>query len=98
MSYKLENWSVCSTGDMYTPPELRRPVLQGQVYGHPNFEDGAPLTSSYIVKMEGELVVTRSGSKYELGTVDPEWEKAFPNAAERFKSSFDENGNMKTKP
>ena len=28
-------------------------------------------------------ITTSSGSVYELGTVDPDYEKAFPNASER---------------
>jgi hypothetical protein len=103
MNYKLEKWSLCCDApDPYKAPEQQQqqqiPHLQGFVYNHPNFKDGDPLTTSRIVKMENGLVVTRSGSKYELGEVDPEWEKLFPNAAERFKNSFDDNGNVKTKP
>ena len=39
-------------------------------------------TSSIISNADGKIT-TVSGSVYELGDVDPEYEKVYPNAAER---------------
>jgi hypothetical protein len=85
-SMKLENWSFTVRGcDPYTPPEAGEPVLQGNVYGHsnPKHHDGKFIVTSRLKGKRNGLVVTQSGSEYELGTVDPNYEKAFPNAKER---------------
>jgi hypothetical protein len=34
------------------------------------------------------MVITSKGSKYVLGVVDPDYEKAFPNAKERLLNSL----------
>lgn len=87
--YKIENWSVTSNGDLYTPPELQIPVLQGNIYGHFRFPDGTFTTTSRIVgKALGWCVETKN-SVYELGAVDPKWEEAFPNAKERLLTSLE---------
>jgi len=85
---KIENWSVINCpGSPYDPPELWIPRLHGKVYGHPRFEEGKDIATSRIVGIEGELLVTHSGSQYELGIVDPDYEKAYPDARKRlFKS------------
>jgi len=83
----LENWSVCTEiEDLYTPPELISPRLQGKVYGHPNSErhyDGKFIVTSAPVGQRNGKVVTYSGTEYELGTVDPKFEKLYPNSRER---------------
>jgi hypothetical protein len=81
---KLENWSVtCRWDQPYIAPELKT-CLQGLVYGHPEFPDGETVTTSIIkeVTVEGHIV-TKSGSTYELGEVDPAYELAYPNARQR---------------
>jgi hypothetical protein len=72
MSYRLENWNTVGYGDRYGPPELVSLHLQGDIYGRePRFKDGSFVTTSRIVKVEGNKVETYSGSTYELGTPDP---------------------------
>jgi len=79
----LENWSLVFK-DPYQAPELQRPALHGDVYGHPNFEDGSTVTTSTIVGItDDEKIITHSGSEYELGEVDPRYEKLFPKARDR---------------
>lgn len=80
---RIEDWSVVSDADPYTAPELIRPQLRGHVYGHPKFEDGHLVHTSYIKEVKDGKVITASGSEYELGVVDPDYEKLFPNARER---------------
>ena len=41
------------------------------------------VTTSPITAVEGGIATTLSGSQYELGEVDPQYEAAFPNARER---------------
>jgi hypothetical protein len=57
-------------GDIYTPPECKYRGISGFVTGSDKFEDGSPITTSKIVKVEGRTVITHSGSRYTLGTPD----------------------------
>lgn len=60
--------------------------LSGEVYDSPKHEQGKYIVTSRVVKVDSvnQLVTTKSGSVYELGAVHPNYEKAFPNARERF--------------
>lgn len=78
---QLENWLVIENNDPYVPPELKDKRLQGNVYGHPRFEDGKWITTSSLVELDvvAGTAKTFSGSEYTLGTIDPEydeWNKA----------------------
>lgn len=86
----LKNWSVFSNNnDGFKPPELSSFRLQGNVYGHPRFDDGDPVNTSRIVEITDKgthkEVVTYSGSVYMLykENVDPKCEEQFPNYYER---------------
>ena len=84
MTIKLDNWSFCSVGeDDYTPPEMLVPVLCGKVLNHPNHRDGKIVTTSRVIGKRNGLVVTKSGTEYELLEVDPKYERHFPNAKDR---------------
>lgn len=87
---RLKNWSMYAEGNNgFNPPELWTYHFQGNVYGHPRFNDGDPITTSRIVEIndKGDYkeAKTRSGSVYCLypEDVDPEAEKQFPNYYER---------------
>jgi len=80
--YKLENWSIVFK-DPYQAPECRKSYLQGNIYGREDIEDGKFVTTSSIIKTEDNLVYTKSGSLYELGEPNVEYEKLYPNAKER---------------
>jgi hypothetical protein len=71
---RIENWSVGEDADPYTPPECKRPLLQGEVFGHPSFPDGTFIRTSSIVSAspDGTLVRTRN-NEYVLGAVQPEY-------------------------
>lgn len=77
---RLEKWSVVSSATGYTAPELVTLQLHGNVYGHQRFPQGKEVTTSAIDKIDGNTVVTRSGSRYELGEIDLEYEKLYPDA------------------
>lgn len=85
----MENWAVVEDYDPYKAPEDRKARLQGTVYGHPKHDDGKVLVTSSIQKIDlvNRTVTTMSGSVYELGAVDPEWEAQFPDAENRFWNS-----------
>ena len=83
---RLENWSVGFIGDQYTAPELRVSILQGNVYNHPNparHPDGKSISTSPIIGKRNRKIVTKSGTEYHLGKVDPNYEKLFPGARAR---------------
>jgi hypothetical protein len=65
------------------PPEHGRVCLHGFVIGHPRCQDGKEVTTSLVVSRHGNKVVTKSGSEYELGEVDPSYESLYPNARRR---------------
>lgn len=83
---KIENWSVTLVGpiDPYKPPEAHKQAISGNVYGNPKFPEGCFVTTSSIKRVLSDGVITKSGSFYELGEIDPEYEKLYPNARERF--------------
>lgn len=89
---KIENWSIIVGGcNPYTAPELLTSCLYGKVYGHPRFPDGSVVTTSSIVGLRSimeEIVITKSGSFYELGVVNSLYETAYPNAKKRLLKSL----------
>ena len=69
---RLENWAIRYTGDPYTPPELQRCAAIGEVYGHPEFPDGSPITTSALIVHDyGRRQVTTKSRVYNLGKIDP---------------------------
>jgi hypothetical protein len=83
---RLENWSYRLKGNGYTPPEFCTTHLAGNVYGYKNPErhpDGKNIVTSSIIGIKNGLIVTSHGSEYELGVVDPLYEKEYPGAKER---------------
>ena len=78
---KIENWSIVVLNcDPYQPPETQISGISGQVYNHPTYKDGKHITTSKIEDFKDGCVVTRSGSIYELGKIDPLYAKVYPNA------------------
>ena len=89
---KLENWSICTPKvNPFTAPELIPQCLQGNVYGHPRFRDGEFVISSRIVGIKENLILTYSGSTYELGEPDPDYEDEYPDAKSRVLNSLMSN-------
>lgn len=71
---RLENWSVfVDNADGYKPPELLKRYLNGTVFDHPFHSDGKSIDTSSIQVAEGKVVVTRSGTRYELGSPSPDY-------------------------
>lgn len=88
----LENWSITIQPNPYMAPEQCAKLMQGKVYGRsPEFEDGTFITTTRIITVfedNGACVLTSSGSVYKLGSVDVEYEKAFPDALNRLITSY----------
>jgi hypothetical protein len=85
----MENWSLVLWP--FSAPEVPVMCLHGKVYGRPIFEDGDEVTTTRIkkIKVEGPdiTVITRSGTEYRLGVVDPDYEAAYPDARARVVAS-----------
>lgn len=63
----LRDWSVGNLLESpFAAPEQGVFALQGIVFGHPNFVDGASITTSEIKEVKGKIVKTHSGSSYLL--------------------------------
>lgn len=78
----LENWSLVGRVEPYTPPELWKYSLRGEVYNHPLFEDGEVVYTSSVQRVSDGKVITRN-TEYTLGDVDPAYERLYPNAKQR---------------
>ena len=57
--YKLENWSF-GTDAPYQVPEVTRYRLQGEVYNHPDFDDGDRITTSRLVDFDDDTEFTKA--------------------------------------
>ncbi len=82
----LEDWAIGADYDNpYQAPEQRIMRLTGKVYNHPDprFPDGKVVTTSAIDLATGKCVVTKSGTKYQLGKVSPDYDafmkKSYPD-------------------
>lgn len=83
----LDNWALGfkHCGDPYQPPEVGYQVLQGNVRGHPKFEDGEHIVTSRLLRTEirnadrldeEQVGITESGTEYhllEMSTEYKEW-------------------------
>lgn len=66
----VNDYRIVLSGSEYTAPECRRFHLQGECTWMQPLAGSDPqrMTSSPIVSVEGDVVTTRSGSTYILGT------------------------------
>ncbi len=89
---RIEDWSICRYFGGPIPPNTQTASVTGNVFGHSDFDDGKWITTSDITFAHHEggktFVRTKTGSLYELGVVRAEYEKIYPNAAERLVQSF----------
>ncbi len=60
----VHDYRIVVSGDEYVPPEVRRFHLQGEITIQGEVKK---MTSSPIVRVMGDTVITRSGSTYILG-------------------------------
>lgn len=86
----MKNWSVTTNQNGFIPPELLQYILQGNIYDDSReyFPDGSQVHTSAIKNIEDRetyKVVITSRTEYKVFPydVDPEYEKAYPNAYER---------------
>ena len=83
---KLENWTLVETqNDPYKPKNQYDYRLKGVVFGHDRFDDGE---SNYTSRITGKkenlnMIVTSSGSVFELGEPNKKYAKKNPDAKEK---------------
>ena len=77
---RLENWSVVDrdADNPYLALELRRPALNGQIFDDDRFANGTFITTSSIETIDQRKVLTKSGTVYYLGRVNPDYKRAYP--------------------
>jgi len=78
--YRLEHWSYVTAHQ-----HNGNSGLCGGVHGHPKFPDDKTIVTSPIEEYDAEedAFITRSGSRYKLGDIDPEYNEMYPGAKER---------------
>jgi hypothetical protein len=84
MIARLQCWSLFSKppGE-WEPPEKDGVRVFGFVFGHPRHLDGKELLTSPVLRCCANRIVTRSGSEYELGSIDPAYERRYPGSLRR---------------
>lgn len=81
---RLERWSLRSRPyGRWESPEEAGVCLFGHVMGHPLHQDGKEVLTTAVLHLGLDCIVTKSGSEYELGTVDPDYEQRYPRAEQR---------------
>lgn len=73
---KLEDWAVGvepKDYNPYTPIEHQHTRLSGLVYEHALHKDGKRVKTSRILKVDGNVVETESGTLYELGECNKDY-------------------------
>jgi len=86
----MKNWSITNNQSGYTPTELIKYYLNGNIYndGYGRFEDGFLATTSKILEVvdcEDHKVVITKATEYSVypADVDEEYEKEYPDAFNR---------------
>ncbi len=87
---KLQNWSVRSRPwGQFESPEQEGSCLYGLIVGHSLHRDGREVLTSRLAGRRANCVVTSSGSEYELGEIDPAYERTYPEARQRLLASLE---------
>lgn len=80
---RLENWSLACAeeGGLVLPEDFKSGeyCIIGEIYDRPGWEDGRCIKTSNIMEFTESKAVTRSGSIYELGTINKDYQR-FINA------------------
>ena len=71
-------WRIILSGNDYTAPELRRFRLQGIADWLPDGENYLTTTPIVGFEEDGNVLITRSGSRYRLGEPQNKDQQTFP--------------------
>ena len=78
---RIENWMlvrktkknvIMILPEQFEPGEYK---IVGGIHGMKGVEDGTDIVTSLVNQFDGEVIVTRSGSVYELGKKDKTYQK-----------------------
>ena len=78
---RLEKWALIrretdeDTGGLVLPQDYSKVRSHGlgDSYERPHMEDGSTITTSKVVELTEDKLVTRSGSEYKLGEMHPDY-------------------------
>ena len=73
----INDWYATTRGGPYVPPECGAPCIGGMLASdHPRgkYKAGDTIHTSAIVSVDGRIVTTRGGTRYELGTISEEYQ------------------------
>jgi len=74
---RLEDWFITAalSSDLAQPDAGT--TLHGRVYGDNRFPDGYAIRTSPVVEVNAEqgYVITKSGTRYKLGNISPEYKQ-----------------------
>lgn len=84
---RLDNWIIVSNNidSPYLAPELREYSLVGNLNGGKRIK-----TSAIRSRIGRSIIVTKSGTRYQLGKPDVEYELVFPDCKERLFNQLEE--------
>lgn len=89
---RLKNWSIFNRKpNLFAAPETGTFHLQGNAYGHPNFNNGDLVKTSSIIsitdKGDHKEAITQSGTVFALyrDDVDAHCEELYPGYYDRIK-------------
>jgi hypothetical protein len=94
----ISNWSLVAKSMFggYCSPETEDARVYGTITGNPVFADGVKITTSRIVLVNQHTVLTKTGSAYALGEVDPEYAHIFPDAYQRLLNAKEKQNEFQT--
>lgn len=87
---KLKDWQVVIGNDPHKTPEEQKPSLKGRCFDHPMYVNNSIITTSHIIGKQNGLVITVSGSAYELGNPERDYEKLLPKAKDQLMKALKE--------
>lgn len=73
----INDWYATTRNGPYSPPECGAPCVGGILASdHPRgaYRAGDAIHTSAIVSVEGRIVTTRGGTRYELGTMSASYQ------------------------
>jgi hypothetical protein len=88
----VENWAfVEPLFSPYFAPEQLKPILHGNVFNHPDYQDGhhCVIRSHRFVAFDGDCrILSKSGKVYRFGAPHAEYESQYPGSRARLLESF----------
>lgn len=82
---QLDNWSIVSIAwdgcqrnpyqDEFREVDYRLTCLHGRSFGHPMVESGHRIRTNVIIEIDGNKVITASGTVYELLDMNQEYKE-----------------------